>query len=204
MEDLDSLLQQIDELDAKADESIQEPAQPPESFVESDSIIDPDDPILNKRIDEKITIVDAQDDIKVNLDIIPTEITPVVQAEEPLIDIKKYLNKLDTVTDSILESCNADRLEAQDIINMYRREIDSAITNSRQPQRMFVDGLVKALEVKSNVNMTAVKALEATAKMIATTKAGSSVQVNNLNVGPGNSSDLESVLALPLSQDDEY
>jgi hypothetical protein len=69
---------------------------------------------------------------------------------------------------------------------------------------MFVDGLVKALEVKSNVNMTAVKALEATAKMIATTKAGSSVQVNNLNVGPGNSSDLESVLALPLSQDDEY
>jgi len=70
---------------------------------------------------------------------------------------------------------------------------------------MFIDGLVKAVEVKANINMTAVKMMEANAKMLASMKATTSVQVNNQNVSvTGNDHDLERILDEPMNADDEF
>ena len=44
------------------------------------------------------------------------------------------------------------------------------------------DGLVKAVEVKANINTNAVKVMEGVAKMIAATKAGINVQNNNVQI----------------------
>ena len=126
---------------------------------------------------------------------IPTANNPV--------DLHKYLNRLDGVTDEILAACRADRQEAQDMINMIRHQIEDSLNQNRPPSRMYIDGMVKAVEVKANINMTAVKMIEANAKMLAATKATSNVLVSN-NVSVGGDLDLEKILSEPITQDDEY
>lgn len=122
----------------------------------------------------------------------------------PVIDLNKYLVRLDGVTDEILDACRSDRQEAQEVINMFRREIEGA-ANKNQVPRMYVDGLVKAVEVKANINMTAVKMMEANAKMLASTKATTNIQVNSQNVNvASNDQDLERILDEPMTPDDEY
>lgn len=136
-----------------------------------------------------------------------TTLTKIMEVDTPTsgIDINKYLNRLDNVTEEILTACRADRQEAQDVIQMLRHEIEQSLNSSRAPARMFVDGLVKAVEVKANINSTAVKMIEANAKMLASMKANANVQVNNQNVTvAGNDSDLERILNEPLSAEDEY
>lgn len=134
----------------------------------------------------------------------------VVVKEEPEaprpVNINKYLDRLDGVTDEVLNACRSDRQEAQEVILLLRSQINEAITNNKQPSRMWVDGLVKAVEVKSLVNMTAVKIIEANAKILAATKAGgTNVQVNNNSVTvAGTDKDLEKILDEPLTSDDEF
>lgn len=125
------------------------------------------------------------------------------------IDTDQYLKTLDEITQEVLDACRSDRQEAQDIISMFRSEINNATTTNRQPSRMYIDGLVKALEVKTNINSTAVKMIETNAKMLAAMKvsAGPNVQINNANVAAGvtdTDASLERILSEPLSQDDEY
>src|SRR6185436_14193794 len=121
----------------------------------------------------------------------------------PAVDVIKYHERLDAVTDEILNACRADRQESQDVINLYRGAIDNANLAGRDPARMYVDGLVKAIEVKSNINMTAVKVLEANAKMLAATKAGGTLIQNNINQTNG-SSDVDLQRVLDKLGDDDF
>ena len=100
---------------------------------------------------------------------------------EPL-EIGRYLEKMDEVSEEVLQACRSDRAEAQDVINMLRAQCDAAHTKNIFPARMYVDGLVKAVEVKANINTNAVKVMEGVAKMIAATKAGTNIQNNTLQV----------------------
>lgn len=107
-------------------------------------------------------------------------------------DVLKYLEKMDEVADEVLISCRNDRQEAQDVINMLKSQCDEAHSKDRPPARMYVDGLVKAVEVKANINGNAVKVMEGVAKMIAATKAGVNIQNNNLSVS---GSELDDILS---------
>tara|TARA_R110000868_G_scaffold118613_6_gene314567 strand:- start:14675 stop:15376 length:702 start_codon:yes stop_codon:yes gene_type:complete len=102
-------------------------------------------------------------------------------ASEP-IEISRYLEKMDEVSEEVLQACRSDRAEAQDVINMLRAQCDAAHSKNVFPARMYVDGLVKAVEVKANINTNAVKVMEGVAKMIAATKAGTNIQNNTLQV----------------------
>jgi predicted metal-dependent phosphotriesterase family hydrolase len=64
---------------------------------------------------------------------------------------------------------------------------------------MYVDGLVKAVEVKANINGNAVKVMEGVAKMIAATKAGINVQQNSLTVS---GAELDEILSRQEPGDD--
>jgi hypothetical protein len=134
--------------------------------------------------------------------------TPAPIAEPPIVDVRKQFEQMDHVVDEILQGVRADRQEAQDTITLIRNEIDKAIHGGHNPSRMYVDNLVKALEVKTTINMTAVKAMEAKAKLLAATKAGIVVQnnnqVNNANLQGGTDQNLMDVLANPIGEDDEY
>jgi hypothetical protein len=128
--------------------------------------------------------------------------------EEVAVDPKKYLRQLDDVTIEVLDACRSDRQDAQDIITMLKREIEGSIQQGKSPSKTFVDGLVKAVEVKTNVNTTVVKMMEANAKMLAAMKvsSGTNVQINNVTASGVTETDqsLEKILDEPLTSEDEY
>jgi len=131
----------------------------------------------------------------------------VVEVEPPIVDMRKQFEQLEEITNEILQGARSDRQETQDAIVLLRGQIDLSIKNGGNPARMYVDNLVKALEVKAQINITAVKAIEAKAKMLAATKAGTVInnQITNANANIANSDKhLIDILAEPLRSEDEY
>jgi hypothetical protein len=128
--------------------------------------------------------------------------------EEVAVDPKKYLRQLDDVTIEVLDACRSDRQDAQDIIAMLKGQIEISIQQGKSPSKTYVDGLVKAVEVKTNVNTTVVKMMEANAKMLAAMKIsnGTNVQINNVTASGVTETDqsLERILDEPLTSEDEY
>jgi hypothetical protein len=123
-----------------------------------------------------------------HLDNRPTvEIMGSAQAAQAPVDVKKYLDQLDLVTDEVLQSCRSDRQEAQDTINLIREEIAKDIARGQSPGRLL-ESLVTAVEVKSGINGTAVKMLETAAKTLAATKA--TLNVNNISVSGNNAANM--------------
>ena len=120
--------------------------------------------------------------------------------DEDVVNFQKYLIELDGVTQEVLQACRADRQEAQDVINMLRKKVDAAINKNQDPSRMFVDGLVKAVEVKAGINATAVKMMDSVAKVLASTKSGINIQNNNLHV---DGTELDELLSQDVSDDFE-
>lgn len=114
------------------------------------------------------------------------------------VNFQKYLIELDDVTTEVLQACRSDRQEAQDVINLLRKEVDDAINKNKQPSRMFIDGLVKAVEVKAGINATAVKMMDSVAKVLASTKSGINIQNNSLNVSEG---ELDALLSQNVPDD---
>jgi len=105
-----------------------------------------------------------------------------IEDRSPDINVSKYLDKMEGVADEVLQACRSDRQEAQEVINMLRNQCDQAHDKNIPPARMYVDGLVKSVEVKANINTNAVKVMEGVAKMIAATKAGLNINNNNVSV----------------------
>ncbi len=135
-----------------------------------------------------------------------TQLTETTLLELPLTDLRKHFEQLDAVTDEVLQGARHDRQETQDAIKLMRGEIDKAIGNQTHPARMYVDNLVKALEVKATVNMTVVKIMEAKAKMLSATKVGTVINnTNNVNNQQNViDRDLTRLLEEPLGASDEY
>ena len=163
-------------------------------------------------------IVESQDATN---NLTPVELVPVneigvkssvayadASLEEVAVDPKKYLRQLDDVTIEVLDACRSDRQDAQDIIAMLKGQIEISIQQGKSPSKTFVDGLVKAVEVKTNVNTTVVKMMEANAKMLAAMKisSGTNVQINNVTASGVTETDqsLERILDEPLTSEDEY
>ncbi len=192
MEDeLQDLLQQLDDTDKPKSVSPDKAVPNPDKVSNQEPVVVDPDQI------EKIGSISTAAATTI------TEITPPTAA----VDVHKYYIKLDGVTDEILTACRADRQEAQDVIHLLRDQIEQSLNKNQLPSRMYIDGLVQAVEVKANINMTAVKIIEANAKMLAATKVtGNNVMVNNnLNVANGaNDGDLERILSEPITNIDEF
>jgi hypothetical protein len=127
-----------------------------------------------------------QDIRKLDLMVAKTDVVEaiVVPPEPPVVDLRKQFEQMDSVAEEILLATRADRQETEDIINVLKTEIDKAVNNNQVPNRGYLDNIVKALEVKASINMTAVKAMEAKAKLLAATKAANvqvGVNVQNQN-----------------------
>jgi len=136
------------------------------------------------------------------------EIAAVPKKEEapptPAVDLQKYLDTLDDITKEVLDSCRSDRQETQTVIDLCKQAVEDAHSASKSPSRMWVDGLVKAVEVKAGISTNAIKALDSISKMLSATKAGGGFNQQINVAGGGGSEDLTSVLSKGLSEDDEY
>jgi hypothetical protein len=127
---------------------------------------------------------------------VPDDIIPV----EEDINIKIYFERYEAMAEEIFAACRSDRQEAQAVLAMCKERVEDAIRNDSADRvpRMYVDALVKAVEVKANINDTAVKMIDAGAKLISAAKNQINVQQNNVAVG----SDLNDILNQPMT--DEY
>lgn len=120
------------------------------------------------------------------------------------VDIKKYLRRLDDVTEDVLTACKSDRQEAQGLINILKEQVENAIVAGAKLSTGVVESLVKAIEVKSNINTTAVKMIEANAKTLAATKSSINIQQNSIASSAGfDASALEQLLSEPLGDNDK-
>lgn len=176
----DDLKELFDKLDDE-DQDIQPPVQKPVEFTELEPAIKPEA-------------------IAVALDNVPLQAALPV---EPIADLAKKMQQLEVVTDNILSACESDRAQAQEAIELIKGEIERNLQAQQRPPAAFVEGLIKAIEVKAGINLTAVKIMEANAKMLAATKAGTSVNVNTNNNNLSGVS-LTDILSQPISPLDEY
>jgi hypothetical protein len=184
-DDLRDLLDQLDEEDdfLPTEEEIAEVQS--EDEIEIPEEDETEDQVINvvKTGDEvALRPIDELAEIRDQRRFDGTEYTVSETVEEEKVEIGKYLDKMNEVADEVLQACRSDRQEAQDVINMLRSQCDTAHNKNTQPSRMYIDGLVKAVEVKANINTNAVKVMEGVAKMIAATKAGVNIQNNSLQV----------------------
>jgi len=198
-DELQSLLNQLEDQDQLVDTMESEVDEPP---VESEKPLF-SEPEVTLRPEETgpppdgLVATDAR-----RFDAAPQSIIEE-RAEDIPVDnqLSKYMDRLDDVTEEVLAACRSDRQEAQDVINIYKKAIEDAQQAKHPPARMWVDGLVKAVEVKAGINGNAVKVIEANAKMLAATKAGTMLN-QQINIGDG--AQLDDVLSQELSEDDEY
>ena len=131
-DDLQSLLDQLDE-----DELPSTPEEVAEEVAEEIEEITSADPSGNgSPIDDEVAALQPGDEL------VPTDIRKIKSEElqlitgtngpgseaidDLLIDVSKYLEQLDGVTQEVLQACRSDRQEVQDVINEMRRQIDNA------------------------------------------------------------------------------
>lgn len=91
------------------------------------------------------------------------------------------IEQLQTVTTEVLQACRSDRQEAQEVIDDLKNRLNSMSTNG-PPSKALVDGLVKAVEVKANINQNAIRIMDTNAKYIAAFKSSISINNNNTTV----------------------
>jgi len=168
--------------------------------LEETEVNAPEPPVSEPELAEPELLMptDAREvaDVSQTQTIQPTAIVPV-EPEVEIIDREKFKKDIETVTDEVLEAYRADRQEAQDVINLLRNKIDDT---PGDPPRMYIDGLVKIVEVKASISTNAIKMIEANAKVLASTKSKIGQQNNTLINGAN--LDLEGVLNQPIQDDD--
>ena len=182
-DDLKELLYQLDDADIQPEPDQylhQEPEQDSPSIT-ADSIdsseAEPSDSDALPELNKTKALRPVEDNRRYESEHLKTELVD----QEPVVDIARYLDKMEGVADEVLQACRSDRQEAQEVINMLRSQCDQAHSKNQPPARMYVDGLVKSVEVKANINTNAVKVMEGVAKMIAATRAGLNINNNNVS-----------------------
>ncbi len=123
--------------------------------------------------------------------------------EGPTVDLRRMFDRMEDVTQNVLECARNDRAQAESAILMMQEAIETAHSLSKPASKTYVEGLIKAIEVKASINTTVVKIMEANAKMFAATKSGLQLNINNSNNSTVSSDDLVNLLNTPLDMDNE-
>lgn len=132
----------------------------------------------------------------------PGNAAPV--AAQPPLEIKRFIDNYLAAHSEVLADCRTDRAETQSVIAALQADIDDIKQNGggvKAVPRVLIESLVKALEVKANINDTKVKMTDSGAKLIAALR--SQININNQqNIIDGS---LEDVLTNPLNEGtDDY
>ena len=129
---------------------------------------------------------------------------PQAASNAPIVDLKKMFDRMEDVTENVLDCAKNDRAQAEAAILMMQDAIETAHSQNKPASKTYVEGLIKAIEVKASINTTVVKIMEANAKMFAATKSGLQLNINNNNSNSTVSSDeLVNLLNTPLDMENE-
>lgn len=216
-DELDDELQGLlDELDDREEDIIEntlsstEPESEPEGKVEKeveDAVIEEEEP---DPLDDLEDIADEGDGTAMRpVDVRRMGPDEINDLSEPQIDeesespglpieMEKYRDQLETVTQEVLDACRSDRQEAQDVINDLRQRLQASSGGKGPPPKALVDGIVKAVEVKAGINQNAIKMMDTNARFLASIKTTFN-QTNNLSVG--SSDELKRILDGSMDDD---
>lgn len=165
IEDIDDLLDQLDDIDksSSVEDIVPDQMLPPQKveFVEHDILDD------IEGITEPDLVLRPVDVRKYDLDNNSAQEEQASNAPILSLDVEVYRSQLKIVTDEVLDSCRSDRQEAQDVINMLR----GMITAGPGPTKAVIDGLVKAVEVKANINQNAIRMMDTNCKFLSAIKS---------------------------------
>jgi hypothetical protein len=125
--------------------------------------------------------------------------------EKPAIDPARLMADFDKQADDILKKVAEDRGRARSIMVMCEEAIrpEGGPANHEAP-RIFLEAMVKALEVGANANQTAVKVLDSRSKLVIALKGQIGVNINNNNsaaAGAGVDPELTRLLEKPTMED---
>jgi len=115
--------------------------------------------------------------------------------------LQSALKDFDEVGKEVLDKWRVDRHEVQEVIDHLKDAvINRAVQNAAgSVPGVYIESLVKALEVKGNMSLTAVKAMDAKTRLLAALRGGVNILNQQNNVTP--SGELERVLAGPVDDD---
>lgn len=135
----------------------------------------------------------------------PIHATPAatIVPEGPTVDLRRMFDRMENVTENVLECARNDRAQTESAILMMQEAIEAAHSLGKPAGKTYVEGLIKAIEVKASINTTVVKMMEANAKMFAATKSGLQLNINNSNTSTVSSDELVNLLNTPLDMDNE-
>ncbi len=134
----------------------------------------------------------------------PTAVpAPPAEPARPQIDVAAAYAQHEAVTDEVIMACRHDRAETQSVIDMLRAKFIDDLSQNRDSTRHIVEGLVTALQAKASINSTAIRALDARTKLIGATRAGLTVNNNNI-AGSVTAAELHAALNAPLNGDDQF
>lgn len=161
-DDIDALLEKLDQPITTPPESPKKVGPTPDELL--DELESMEMPDVLRPVEQQLVV----------------EQNEVAQVADSAIEIAEYRDQLRTVTHEVLDSARSDRAEAQDVIDMLRALV---VNQGNAPSKACVDGLVKAVEVKANIQQNAIKIMEVNAKFLASTKSSMTVK-NNLHITP--------------------
>ena len=107
------------------------------------------------------------------------------------------------VGQEIIDSWRKNNTEIQAVIDHLKDALlDGSVVSAQTGAipGVYLEQLVKAMDVKSNMSMTVVKVLEAKTKLLAASKSGSGTR-NSVNVNITTPSELDSILSQPVDDD---
>ena len=120
--------------------------------------------------------------------------------EEKIFASKEFLEKFVSVANSIVENHTIDRDQIEEAIIYFAEEVKQARELGLKLPPAMIDGWVKLLATKSDVNANATGVLDSMAKLLAAAKNNNLI----ININDKDSEfDLEAILSQPAKEDEK-
>jgi transcription initiation factor TFIIIB Brf1 subunit/transcription initiation factor TFIIB len=107
------------------------------------------------------------------------------------VEAKQMLQEFENISHEILGNFRADRDQVEEVVH----HLWEIVRTDQNAPRVYVEQLVSALTVKTEINANACKLLEAKAKMMS---AGKVAFTQNIGVAPGG--ELDNLLDKPMDR----
>ena len=148
----------------------------------------------------------------------PITTTEIVTAEPPAnsklqteamfaaadpIGAKKLIESFIQKAQIIIDNHASDRDQVNDAITYFAGEVKNAQEHGKKLSPAFIEGWVKLLATKADINANANAVLDAIAKLMAAAKNNNIVLNLSPGSGQGGNLDLEAILARPPAEDED-
>lgn len=164
------------------------PEEPPQNIVQMSPQPIPVNIVIPPPVNEPIIVKNVQKEKPKNdlLNEVP---------DDDKLGIKKLVIDFGRTADQITQNYEKDRKEVGEALAYFAKEVKDARASGQKLPQAFIDGWVKLLAVKSEINTNATSVLDSVAKLLASAKN------NNIIINMGDNQETTINLESLLNQD---